>query len=80
MAVSQVEALNSKALKNLQKKVSFIHFNMAPHRLVIIHESLSVSGTFSALFLSQAENIIHVMYINFSFLALSHIFTGRMGN
>lgn len=27
--VSQVEALNSKALKHL-RKVSFIHFNMSP--------------------------------------------------
>lgn len=36
--------------------------------------SLSVSGTFTALFLSQAENIIHVMYINFSFLPLSPFF------
>lgn len=75
MVVSQVEALNSKALKNLQN----VNFYILIWHRIVLSWFMSLSSTDSSfvaslLFFTQAENIIHVMYINFSFLfsSLTH--------
>lgn len=71
MVVSQVKALNSKALKNLQN----VNFYILIWHRIVLSWFMSLSSTDFSLvacfyFSLRLKNIIHVMYINFSFFFL----------